>query len=83
MNLRRVSKGTWVRMITLLLVLANLISTSIFDFVLVPFGEEVLSEGASIILTVVVTLWTTWKNNSFTKKAQEADEYLKNLRNWG
>lgn len=77
MNFKNVTKGTWVRIITLLLVLVNLIGTSIFNYVLLPFAEEDLNDGVSIFLTIIVTIWTTWKNNSFTKEAQKADQYLK------
>lgn len=80
MNLKNVTKATWVRMITLLLVLANLISTYIFGFVLLPFEEQDLNEGVSIFLTIVVSFWTAWKNNSFTKNAQQADIHLKNIK---
>lgn len=82
-NLKNVTKGTWVRIITLFLVLVNLISTYIFGYVLLPFPEESLNEGVSVLLTVIVTIWTTWKNNSFTKEAQEADKYLKQAKEWG
>lgn len=80
MNFKNVTKGTWVRIITLLLVLINLISTSLFDFVLFPFAEEEVYEGVSIVLTIVVTAWTTWRNNSFSREAQAADKYLSNLK---
>lgn len=80
MNLKNVATGTWVRIITLFLVLINLISVSIFNFNLLPFEEESISEGVSIALTIVVTIWTTWKNNAFTKKAQMADQYLERIK---
>lgn len=77
MNLRGVSKGVWVRVIALVLVLVNLISVSFFNFQLLPFTDAQLYEGASVLVTVVVGIWTTWKNNSFTKEAQRADEIMK------
>lgn len=80
MNLKNVTKDTWVRIIVLFLVLVNLISTSMFGVVLLPFAEESLYQGVSVLLTIIVTFWTTWKNNSFTKEAQAADRYLKNLK---
>lgn len=45
-----------------------------------PFSEEEIYEGVSSLATAIVALWTWWKNNSVTKKAMEADEYLKKLR---
>lgn len=77
MNIKGVDKQTWVRVIALFLVLANQISVSFLDFKLIPFAEEEIYEGVSLVLTTLVTLWTSWKNNSFTDKAQEADKLLK------
>ena len=36
-----------------------------------------LSQAAAILAAV----WSWWKNNSFTKEAIKADEYLEDLRN--
>lgn len=77
MNIKGVDKQTWVRVIALFLVLANQISVSFLDFKLIPFAEEEIYEGVSLVLTTAVTFWTSWKNNSFTDKAQEADKLLK------
>lgn len=77
MNLKGVDKATWTRIISLFLVLANQISVSIFDFKIIPFGDDEINEGVSIGLSIAVTFWATWKNNSFTTKAQEADKQLK------
>lgn len=77
MNLKEVSKATWVRMIALFLVLINQISVSFLGFELLPFGEEQIYEGVSVVVLVIVTIWTSWKNNSFTEKAQKADKHLK------
>ncbi len=45
-----------------------------------PWSEEEAYEGFTIILTVGSALWAWWKNNSFTKEAIEADEYMKELK---
>lgn len=75
-NFKGVSKGTWVRIISLFLVLINQISVSLFKFQLLPFEDEQIYEGVSTVLTFIVALWTAWENNSFTEKAQEADKLL-------
>lgn len=77
MTFKNPNKATWVRVIALFLVLANQISVSFFEFKLLPFADEEIYEGVSIIVTALVTIWTSWKNNSFTNEAQEADVYLK------
>lgn len=71
LNWKGVAKETWVRIIALFLIWVNLISVSIFDFELIPFSDAQIYEGVSVLLTVLVTFWTTWKNNDFTPEAQE------------
>lgn len=74
-NLKGVSNQTWVRTIVLVLALVNQ--------ALVMFGVtdnevelETWTRYATYIFTVISALWSWWKNNSFTKKAQEADTIL-------
>lgn len=75
-NLKGVSNQTWVRTIVLVLALVNQ--------ALVMFGVtdnevelETWTRYATYIFTVISALWSWWKNNSFTTKAQEADTLLK------
>lgn len=75
MNLKGVSKQTWARTVVLLLALINQ--------ALVMFGvtdnEVELEEWTQYVayaFTVITAVWSWWKNNSFTKKAQEADSLL-------
>lgn len=77
MNLKNVAKSTWVRMISLLIILINLVSVSVFHHQLIPFTDDQVYTGVSTLLTVIVGFWAAWKNNSFTKKAQQADQLLK------
>lgn len=80
LNLKDVDKLTWVRIVSLLVILINLVSVSLFDFKLLPFTDDQIYEGVSIILTIIVTVWATWKNNSFTDEAQIVDVRLKELK---
>lgn len=75
----KISKGTIVRTIMLIIVLVNM--------VLQHFGIDVIkvdeSEVLSLVETVInlaVIIVAFWKNNSFTDKAIKADEFLKNLK---
>lgn len=74
-NLKGVSKQTWVRTVVLVLALVNQ--------ALVMFGVtdnevelETWTRYATYAFTVISAIWSWWKNNSFTKKAQEADAVL-------
>ena len=45
-----------------------------------PFSDEQIYEGVSATVTVIVSVWVWWKNNSITKEAQVADDYMKKLK---
>ncbi|MED0689969.1 phage holin [Bacillus licheniformis] len=76
-NLRNVRPATWVRIIALFLVLVNQIAVSVLDTTLLPFTDAEIYEGVSTVVTLVVSVWSAWKNNSLTEPAQEADRVLK------
>ncbi|MCQ2508391.1 MAG: phage holin [Dorea sp.] len=46
----------------------------------IPVSDETLSQCISMMITVAASLWAWWKNNSFTKEAIMADEFLEQLR---
>lgn len=75
----KISKGTIVRTVMLIIVLLNMI--------LKHFGLDVINVSESEILSVLemlieiaIIIVTFWKNNSFTDKAIKADEFLKTLK---
>lgn len=75
LNLKGVSVQTWVRTIVLILALINQ--------ALVMFGKsdneislDAWASYATYALTAVSSIWSWWKNNSFTDKAQNADGVL-------
>lgn len=70
-------KQAIVRLVVLAILLVNQ-SLIVFGWNPLPFSEEQIFEGVSTVATVGVTLWTYWKNNNVTKKAQYNDEFLKN-----
>lgn len=74
-----IKKDTIIRLIVLIIVLINqvLCSKGIIEF---EFDENNIYEVVSVLATIVMSLWTMWKNNSFTKEAIRADEYLKDLK---
>ena len=75
----KITKSTIVRLILVVLVIVN--------FVLEKNGIDVIPSDESNILMLVETgieiailAVGFWKNNSFTKKAIRADEFLKELK---
>lgn len=73
------SRETIIRTIVLFIALLNQVLT-MFGLNPLPFSDEDIYSGLTMIFTVVATLWAWWKNNSFTQNAIEADEFLKKLK---
>lgn len=73
------SRETIIRTIVLFVALLNQVLT-MFGLNPLPFSNEDIYSGLTMIFTVVATLWAWWKNNSFTQNAIEADEFLKKLK---
>lgn len=42
-----------------------------------PFSEEEIYTGVSSIATILVAVYTWWKDNPVTKKAQHNEKFLK------
>ncbi len=70
-----ISAGTIARTIVLIVALVNTLLTA-FGKNPLPFSDEEVYAGVSAVITVIVSLVAWWKNNSFTKKAIEADAIL-------
>lgn len=74
------SIGTISRIIVLIIVLINQLVIAIGHKALIPgLDEDTAYESVSTILTLIVSAYTAWKNNSFTKSAIAADTYKKKL----
>ena len=74
-NLKGVSIQTWARTIVLLIALISQIFV-VFGKSNTAADVDTLQEKATMILTLVASVWSWWKNNSFTNKAQEADKLM-------
>ena len=75
----KISKGTIARTVVLIIALINQALTMTGHNPL-PWSDEQLYEGVTLVLTVAASLAAWWKNNSFTKAAIEADEILQDIR---
>ena len=75
----KISKGTIARTVVLIIALINQVVTMSGNNPL-PWSDDAVYEGVTLVLTVGASLISWWKNNSFTKKAIEADNYLRGLK---
>lgn len=78
----KVKTETIIRTICLILALINQVLIA-FGKQPLPIADEQVYTIVSTLVTVVLGLWTWWKNNSFTPEAIKADEYLAKLREGG
>ena len=75
----KISKGTAIR--TAILILAIINNTlALFGKSPLPIDDEALTQVINFIFMTGAAFIAWWKNNSFTKPAIKADEYLKQLK---
>ena len=75
----KISKGTIVRTIGIILVLVNMVLQRMGHDIINVSESEILALTETLIeIAVIVVAW--WKNNSFSEKAIKADEFLQTLR---
>ena len=75
----KISKGTIVRTIALLIVIINLILKQ-FGIDAINVSENEILSFIEALIEITIIIVGFWKNNSYTQKAIQADEFLKKLR---
>lgn len=73
------SKGTLIRAVVLLVALINQ-SLVLAGYSPLPFDDVQVENFTAAVFTIVASIWSWWKNNSITRNAKKADEYLKELK---
>nr|DAI75519.1 MAG TPA: holin [Caudoviricetes sp.] len=76
--MNKIKVATMTRTAVLILALANQI-LSATGHSLIPVDDAQLEQLISTGMTVGAAIWAWWKNNSFTKEAIAADNYLDSL----
>lgn len=76
--MNKIKVATMTRTAVLILALANQI-LSATGHSPIPVDDAQLEQLISTGMTVVAAIWAWWKNNSFTKEAIAADNYLESL----
>lgn len=75
----KIKPDTIIRTAVLFIALVNMILEATGHSI-IPITDEQVSEIVTLVFTVGASVWAWWKNNSFTEKAIEADDYLDTLR---
>jgi len=73
-----ITAGTIARTIVLLLALANQVLAMCGKQVL-NIADDDIYQIVSIVFTISASVWSWWKNNSFSVNAINADKYLNKL----
>lgn len=74
----KITKGTIIRTVLLILVLANIILEKCgVDIICVD--ESVVASGVETLIEIGAIAASWWYNNSFTEKAKKADAFMKEL----
>lgn len=71
--------STIVRVVLLVVALVNMALSTLGVVPEELVGDTQAYEIGSIIVTAILAVINTWENNSFTKEAMEADQYLEQL----
>ena len=74
-----ISAGTIARTIVLLLALATQVLAMCGKQVL-NIADDDIYQIVSIVFTISASVWSWWKNNSFSVNAINADKYLNKLK---
>ena len=69
----------YVRLVAFIIVIGNA-SMEMAGYELLPFSNEQIVMGVSIVGIVIVGFWNYWKNNSFTEMAKQSDRWLESTR---
>lgn len=75
----KVSAGTIIRTICLVLALTNMVLESCGKKI-IPISDDQVSEVVTLIFTIVTSIVGFWKNNSFTEEAIIADDLMHELK---
>jgi SPP1 family holin len=75
----KVKADTIARTIILVVALVNQI-LSVAGKAVLPITDDQIEKVVSLTFTIVVSLWTWWKNNSVTKAAIQGDQLMNRLK---
>ncbi len=75
----KIKTGTIVRTVILILALVNQ-CLSIAGKAVLPVTDDQVEQILTLGITIVVSLWNWWKNNSYTTAAIEGDQLMHRLK---
>lgn len=79
MNKEKITAGTIIRALCLILALVNL-TLETMGKKIIPITDDQISELVTLVITIATSLVGFWKNNSFTQEAIIADGIMHELK---
>ena len=79
MKKEKITAGTIIRALCLILALTNLTLETMGKKV-IPITDDQISETVTLVITIATSLIAFWKNNSFTQEAIIADGIMHELK---
>ncbi|GIN74043.1 hypothetical protein J14TS2_45180 [Bacillus sp. J14TS2] len=71
--MNKITAGTWARTIVLIVALINQVLT-MFGLNPIPFSDDEVYNGVTVLFTVIATLIAWWKDNDITKETIDKKE---------
>ena len=75
----KIKTSTIVRTVILVLALVNQ-ALSIAGKAVLPISDEQAEQLVTLVITITASLWSWWKNNSYTQAALEGDQLKDKLK---
>lgn len=75
----KITTGTLIRTVMMVLVALNMVLESL-GIKLIPVDEGTVGAIVEALVEIGAIICAFWYNNSFTSKAQKADEFFKQLK---
>lgn len=72
-------KSKWARLVILILASVNVIGW-VLGYQLIPFTDEEIAKGISIVALVFSEVINHYKNNNYSKEAKKTQVHLDNLK---
>lgn len=79
MKKEKITAGTIIRALCLILALTNLVLETMGKRI-IPITDDQISELVTLVITIATSLVGFWKNNSFTQEAIIADGIMHELK---
>lgn len=79
-NLKGVTAETVISIVLQIIAVANM-GLQMFGYETLPIDNVAVSNIISIIFTIVISAWNTWKNRNLTKPSQTAQQITDMIKN--